>query len=66
MPAHHAVIHDDIQAGRPGPPGGRFVDDAVLQPHRAGLDRDSLLHDRPHELRPSKNIDHIDRVGDIT
>jgi hypothetical protein len=30
-----AGIHDHVEAGRPGPERGRFVDDAYLQPQRA-------------------------------
>ena len=65
VPAHHAVVHDDIEAGRASSLSRHFVDHAVLQPHRTGLDRDGLVHERPYEFGASKDIDDIDWLGHV-
>jgi len=63
--AHHAIVHDHVQTRRARPRGGVLIDDAVLEPDRARLDRDGVVDDRSHELRPPKDLDDVDGLRDL-
>jgi hypothetical protein len=60
--AHHAVIHDDVESGRPGALGRGFIHDPVLQPDRASPDGNRLVDDWPGELGAAKDLDDVDRL----
>src|SRR4029077_6690403 len=55
-----AAIHDDLEAGGPGPLRGGLVDHAELHPDRAGADRDRLVDVRAGGVRPAEDVDDVD------
>src|SRR5579862_5119469 len=60
-----AAVHDDPETGALGAPRGGPVDDPELQPNRLGADRDRLVDGAPGKRAAAKDIDHVDRLGDI-
>src|SRR4029077_994883 len=63
--AHHAVVHDHVKTRGARSRGRVVIHDAVLEPDRARLDGDRVVNDRSDELRPAKDVDHVDRLRDL-
>src|SRR5207302_6164057 len=60
-----AAVHDDFDAGRLGPRGGRVVADSELHPYDRSADRDRGFDDLRRLGFRAKDIDHVDRVRDV-
>src|SRR5215469_11890402 len=60
-----AAVHDDLESFRLSAFRRSVVAHSELHPYDFGADRNRRIDHRPRRLGPTKNINHIDRLGHL-